>query len=329
MTEFLILLVGFGVLLKGADFFVDGSSSISLKLHISPLIVGLTLVAFGTSAPELVVNILASSQGANSLAFGNIMGSNIANIALVVGISAVFIPLAVHSVVVTREIPFMILSSLVLITLVFDRFFQGSSNNILPRSDGLILIFFFAIFIYYLFSNVLKDREERASVKKEIRKDNIIKTKYLPNWKTSLFFFGGMAMIVVGSQLVVNSGIKLAALFNVSEGFVGLTLIALGTSLPELVTSITAIIKKETDIAVGNIVGSNIFNVFFVLGITALISPLSFDTDLAQEMVLMVGIFVLFFIFSLNGKKINRLEGGALLFLYFLYLSFIFYSEFF
>ena len=329
MTEFIILLAGFGVLLKGADFFVDGSSSISLKLHISPLIVGLTLVAFGTSAPELVVNILASSQGANSLAFGNIMGSNIANIALVVGISAVFIPLAVHSVVVSREIPFMILSSLVLITLVFDRFLQGSSNNVLSRSDGLILIFFFAIFIYYLFSNVLKDRGERASVKKEIRKDNIIKTKYLPNWKTSLFFFGGMAMIVVGSQLVVNSGIKLAAIFNVSEGFVGLTLIALGTSLPELITSITAVIKKETDIAVGNIVGSNIFNVFFVLGITALISPLSFDTDLAQEMVLMVGIFVLFFIFSLHGKKINRLEGGALLALYFLYLGFIFYSEFF
>ena len=329
MTEFIILLAGFGVLLKGADFFVDGSSSISLKLHISPLIVGLTLVAFGTSAPELVVNILASSQGANSLAFGNIMGSNIANIALVVGISAVFIPLAVHSVVVSREIPFMILSSLVLITLVFDRFLQGSSNNVLSRSDGLILIFFFAIFIYYLFSNVLKDRGERASVKKEIRKDNIIKTKYLPNWKTSLFFFGGMAMIVVGSQLVVNSGIKLAALFNVSEGFVGLTLIALGTSLPELVTSITAVIKKETDIAVGNIVGSNIFNVFFVLGVTALISPLSFDTDLAQEMVLMVGIFVLFFIFSLHGKKINRLEGGALLSLYFMYLGFIFYSEFF
>ena len=136
-------------------------------------------------------------------------------------------------------------------------------------------------------------------------------------------------MIVVGSQLVVNSGIKLAALFNVSEGFVGLTLIALGTSLPELVTSITAVIKKETDIAVGNIVGSHIFNVFFVLGITAIISPLSFDTDLAQEMVLMVGIFVLFFIFSLHGKKINRLEGGALLALYFLYLGFIFYSEFF
>ena len=328
MTEFLILIAGFGVLLKGADLFVDGSSSIALKLQISPLIVGLTLVAFGTSAPELVVNVLASSQGANSLAFGNVMGSNIANIALVVGISAVFIPLVIHSMVVTREIPFMILSSLVLITLIFDQLLQGSTHNVLSRSDGLILIFFFAIFIYYLFSNVLKARGEREFVKKEIRKDKIIKTKDLPNWKTFFFFVGGMLMIVIGSQLVVNSGIKLAALFDISEGFVGLTFIALGTSLPELVTSITAVLKKETDIAVGNIVGSNIFNVFFVLGVTALISPLSFDTALAQEIVLMVGIFVLFFIFSLNGRRINRLEGGALLSLYFLYLGFIFYSEF-
>ena len=328
MLDFLILIIGFGLLLKGASYFVDGSSSISLKLKISPLIVGLTIVAFGTSTPELVVNSLASFQGANNLAFGNIVGSNIANIALVIGLSALFVTLKVRSIIVAREIPFMILSILVLVILVFDERLTGVGPNILSRSDGIILIFFFSIFIYYLFSSVLKSRTEDFLVRWEIHRDRITATAKLSPAKTTLYFLGGLGMIIVGSKLVVDSAIHMSQIFGVGESFIGLTVVALGTSLPELSTSLVAAFKKEADIAVGNMVGSNIFNIFFVLGITAIISPITFDTALFQEIVLMLFIFALFFIFALNGSRINRYEGATLLGLYIFFLGFLFYSEF-
>ncbi|MCH7541614.1 calcium/sodium antiporter [Patescibacteria group bacterium] len=328
MFNFLILIIGFGLLLKGAAYFVDGSSSISLKLKISPLIVGLTIVAFGTSTPELLVSSLASWQGANNLAFGTIVGSNIANIALVIGISALFVTLTIRSVIVAREVPFMILSILVLIVLVFDERLTGGSQNILSRSDGIILIFFFSIFIYYLFSSALKSRAEGFLVRWEIHKDRITSTAKLSTAKTTLYFLGGLGMIIVGSKLVVDSATDLSQILGVGQGFIGLTIVALGTSLPELATSLTAAFKKEVDIAVGNMIGSNIFNVFFVLGITAIISPITFDTALAQEIVLMLFVFVLFFIFALNRRRINRYEGAILLGMYIFFLGFLFYSEF-
>ena len=328
MFDFLILIIGFGLLLKGASYFVDGSSSISLKLKIPPLIVGLTIVAFGTSTPELVVNSLASLQGANDLVFGTIVGSNIANIALAIGLSALFVTLTIRSVIVVREIPFMILSILVLVVLVFDERLTGASQNILSRSDGIILIFFFSIFIYYLFSSFFKSRSEGLLVRWEIHKDRITTPAKLSPAKTTLYFFGGLGMIIVGSKLVVDSATDLSQILGVGQGFIGLTIVALGTSLPELATSLIAAFKKEADIAVGNMVGSNIFNVFFVLGIAAIISPISFDTALAQEIVLMLFVFGLFFIFALNGRMINRYEGATLLALYALFLSYLFYSEF-
>ena len=328
MFDFLILIIGFGLLLKGATYFVDGSSSISLKLKISPLIVGLTIVAFGTSTPELVVSALASWQGANNLAFWTIIGSNIANIALVIGISSLFVTLTIRSVIVAREIPFMILSILVLIVLVFDERITGASQNILSRSDGIILIFFFSIFIYYLFSSALKSRAEGFLVRWEIHKDRITDNAKLSSAKTTLYFLGGLSMIIVGSKLVVDSATDLSQILGVGQGFIGLTIVALGTSLPELATSLVAVFKKEVDIAVGNMIGSNIFNVFFVLGITAIISPITFDTALAQEIVLMLFVFVLFFIFALNRRRVNRYEGATLLAMYIFFLGFLFYSEF-
>ena len=328
MLDFLILIIGFGLLLKGAGYFVDGSSSISLKLKISPLIVGLTIVAFGTSTPELVVSSLSSWQGANNLAFGTIVGSNIANIALVIGISALFVTLTIRSIIVAREIPFMILSILVLVVLVFDERLTGVSQNTLSRADGIILIFFFGIFIYYLFSSALKSRAEGFFVRWEIHRDRITQTAKLSSAKTALYFLGGLGMIIVGSKLVVDSATDLSQILGVGQGFIGLTIVALGTSLPELATSLVAVFKKEVDIAVGNMIGSNIFNVFFVLGITAIISPVTFDTALSQEIVLMLFVFVLFFIFALNRRTINRYEGGVLLAMYIFFLGFLFYSEF-
>ena len=328
MLDFLILIIGFGLLLKGASYFVDGSSSISLKLKISPLIVGLTIVAFGTSTPELVVNSLASFQGANNLAFGNIVGSNIANIALVIGLSALFVTLKVRSIIVAREIPFMILSILVLVILVFDERLTGVGPNILSRSDGIILIFFFSIFIYYLFSSVLKSRTEDFLVRWEIHRDRITATAKLSPAKTTLYFLGGLGMIIVGSKLVVDSATDISQVLGVGQGFIGLTIVALGTSLPELATSLIAVFKKEVDIAVGNMIGSNIFNVFFVLGVTAIISPITFDTALAPEIVLMLFVFVLFFVFALHRRRISRYEGATLLGLYIFFLGFLFYSEF-
>jgi len=258
MLSYLLFILGFIVLIKGADYFVDGASSLAKRLGLSPLFIGLTVVALGTSAPEFFVNIAASFEGSTGIAIGNIIGSNIANILLILGLSAAIYPLQAKDSTVRTEIPLAFLATLVLFISVNDRLLDNFSFNMLSRTDGLIFWLFFIIFIYYTFG-IIKNPEEET------------KTKDQKGPAVTLMMLGGLIGLVFGSKLIVDNGLIIASALGISETLIGLTLIALGTSLPELATSIVAAYKKKPDIAIGNIVGSNIFNIFFVLGTSSLI----------------------------------------------------------
>lgn len=320
LITIILLIIGFAILIKGAGFLVDGAVGIAEKFRVSPLIIGLTIVAFGTSTPELAVNIVTALNPATSdIGLGNIVGSNIANIGLIVGLSALIFPLLVKQVIITREIPFMFLSAAVFLILVSDKLLNGSAANALTTSDGIILLFFFVIFLYYLTSAVLNQR--RDGLTREFAKE------YKEKKPVSLArAFGlvvlGLVGVILGGRLVVDSASSLALALGLSEILIGLTIVAIGTSLPELATSVVAAFKKEPDIAVGNIVGSNIFNTFFILGVNAVISPVPFRSAWFVDALIMILFSLQLFVFSLTGKTIRRSEGLLLLLTYIAYLSF-------
>ncbi|MBM7649933.1 cation:H+ antiporter [Bacillus ectoiniformans] len=307
------LLVGFVLLIKGADFFVSGSSSIARALRVSPLLIGLTIVAFGTSSPEATVSILAALDGSAGVAIGNVVGSNIFNITLVVGITAMIAPLMVESETIRKEIPFTLLGSVVLFVLISDIQLQGADGNFITRGDGFILLLFFAIFLYYIFEVARHGRKkEEEEAPAEIA------------WgKNILFTLLGLGGIIWGGDLVVGSATEIAFSFGMSETLVGLTIVAVGTSLPELITSITAAVKKESEIALGNIVGSNIFNIFFVLGTASVISPLAVDPKIFTDALLMIVLTVTLLLFSRTKFKVDRVEGIILAIAYIGYMVYI------
>lgn len=313
MLSYLLFILGFIVLIKGADYFVDGASSLAKRLGLSPLFIGLTVVALGTSAPEFFVNIAASFEGSTGIAIGNIIGSNIANILLILGLSAVIYPLQAKDSTVRTEIPLAFLATLVLFISVNDRLLDNLSFNMLSRSDGLIFWLFFIIFIYYTFG-IIKNPEEEETKAKDQKGPAI-----------TLAIAGGLIALVFGSKLIVDNGLIIASALGISETLVGLTLIALGTSLPELATSIVAAHKKKPDIAIGNIVGSNIFNIFFVLGTSSLIRPIEFDPalnfDIVFTLLATLGLLLAFYV----GKKkiLERWQGWGFLILYVAYIAFL------
>lgn len=310
---YILLIIGFVLLIKGADFFVDGASKIATALRVSPLIIGLTIVAFGTSAPEATVSIVAALEGSAGVTIGNVVGSNIFNITLVVGIGALILPMTVESETIRKEIPFTLLAGVVALVMVSDNSLNQSASNIISRGDGFILLFFFAIFLYYIFEVARRGNNELEPTTQERP----------PLGKNIIFTVIGLVAIVFGGDLVVDSASEIALSFGMSETLVGLTIVAIGTSLPELITTITAALKKETDIALGNIVGSNIFNLFLVLGATAVISPLSVDNSIFFDIMFMNILTLILLIFSRTNYKIGRLEGGWLTALYVLYMVFI------
>lgn len=315
---YILLLVGFVLLIKGADFFVEGASSIATALKVSPLLIGLTIVAFGTSAPEATVSIVAALEESAGVSIGNVVGSNIFNITLVVGLTALINPLKVENTTIKKEIPFTLLGSVVLFVLISDVALQGLSNNTITRSDGFIFLLFFIIFLYYIFEVALHNRD---NVKQE-EKD--AETNRNNSWgKSIIFTVGGLAAIIFGGDFVVNNATKIAISFGMSETLVGLTIVAVGTSLPELITSITAAIKKQTDIALGNIVGSNIFNILFVLGIASSISPLAVDSKIYIDVFLLIVLTILLLFFSRTNFKIGKVEGFILTLAYIIYMVFI------
>lgn len=318
--DYIILLIGFALLIKGADFFVEGASGLAKVLKISPLLIGLTIVAFGTSAPEAAVSISAALAGNNGIAIGNILGSNIVNATFIIGISALFFPLVVERQTIRKEIPLTLLSALALLILGNDLFFSNGTEMTLSRGDGLMLLLLFVIFMSYIFESAKASRE----------KDYTLPTdgKSLSTPLLLLFTFGGMVAVIFGGQLVVSSATDIALSFGLSETLIGLTIVAIGTSLPELITSLVASIKQKPELAVGNIVGSNIFNVLFILGISASLKPITFDSTLIVELLLNVVITIVLLLFSTTGKKITRMEGFLLVSIYAGYMVYLIGNHF-
>lgn len=325
---YVLLLLGFLLLVKGADYFVDGSSSIATSLKIPPLVIGLTIVAFGTSAPEAAVSITASIQGQNGIALGNVIGSNIFNLLCIVGMSAFIKPLLVKKSILIKEFPFLILSSVLLLVLSDDLLFQQSQNPILSNGDGLIFLMFLGIFIYYLVEVVLNSRNEKInsnSVATLLGNDNGNNTcvATMSISKSALLCIIGILGIIIGGKLVVDSASEIAINFGVSEKIVGLTIVSIGTSLPEFVTSVIAASKGESDIALGNVIGSNIFNILFILGVSALISPMPVDPSLFLDIVIMIFITIITYLFSIRKRDISKFEGIMLIIAYVAYMLFI------
>lgn len=315
--SYIILLIGFVFLIKGADFFVEGSSSIAKKFNIPSLIIGLTIVAFGTSAPEAAVSITAAIKGQNEMAIANIVGSNIFNVLFVIGATAMIKPIHVKKSTILKEFPFCILSSIVLAILAYDIRFQGYSENILTRADGLIFLTLFIIFMYYLIDMAINSNDTTDE-------ENY---KIMPLPKSIILSILGLLGIIVGGNFVVNGASDIAMSWGMSENLVGLTIVAVGTSLPELVTSMTAARKGESDIAIGNVVGSNIFNILFILGISSCISNIPVQIEAFTDMIIMIATTLIVYILAISKKKINRIEGVMVTLLYIAYLVFIIYRK--
>ncbi len=334
MTIFVALLFiifGFALLIKGAGWLVEGASSIAQRFGISNLVIGLTIVSFGTSAPELIVNILASLRGSADIAVGNIVGSNISNTLLILGVTAIITPLAIKRSTVFKEIPFCLLATIMLLIMANDHIIDGYSLSELGRGDGLVFIGFFIIFIYYTFGI-------RKSGEQEKNEDHTKAT--MPVWRATAFITIGLFGLAFGGELTVRGAISIAKLLGLSEAFIGLTIVALGTSLPELTTSVIAALKNKADIAVGNIIGSNIFNIFWILGISSIIRPLPFQPAINTDLLVVVASTVALFIFihtghipkriffwwkQKDGHALSRFEGSIFLFSYFVYLGFLVY----
>lgn len=312
--EYLLLVIGFGLLIKGADYFVDGASNIARLLRIPSILIGLTIVAFGTSSPEATVSIIAAFEGNANVALGNVIGSNIFNLTAVVGIAAFIYPLKVETEMIRKEIPFTLLASAVLLVVMSDVMLEGLGGNFITRSDGLVFLLFLSIFMYYVIEVAFKSRESR---KDEPIPENV-------TWgKNILITLLGLVGIVFGGDLVVSNATEIAYQWGMSETLVGLTIVAVGTSLPELVTSIVAALKKESEIALGNIVGSNIFNILFVLGAASAISPLAVDGKVFMDVIIMMVLTVLLLIFSRTNFRIGKREGLILAISYVVYLAYI------
>lgn len=312
ILPYVLLIAGFVLLVKGADVFVEGSSSIAKLLKVPGVIIGLTIVAFGTSAPEAAVSITAGIRGANELAVANVIGSNIFNLLMVLGCCSLIRPMPVDRSVLMKEYPLSILAAAALLLMSMDVFIGGGTQNVISRTDGLILVLFFIIFLYSTIKSAMSGRSEEEAPKEAVSPVKSVVLSIL-----------GLAGIIIGGQLVVNSASDIAAQFGVSQNLIGLTIVAIGTSLPELVTSVVASKKGENGIALGNVVGSNLFNIFFVLAFSASITPIAVGTESIIDLAVLIGISVLAFFFALSGKRLNRAEGGIMVALYAAYTAYI------
>ena len=305
--DILFLLGGMALILLGANGLTDGSSSVAKRFGISDLVIGLTIVAFGTSAPELMVSLVSSIKGSAQLAIGNVVGSNIFNILMIVGLTAVVMPIKVQKNTITNEIPLVLLSSLALVACASDIVLDGGVGNVIGRGDGILLLLFFTIFMRYTFSIAKSSGEESGE-----------QIKLMPIWKSLLFIVLGLAGLIFGGQLFVDGASGIARSLGVSESVIGLTLVAGGTSLPELATSVVAAVKKKPGIAIGNVIGSNLFNIFLVLGASATVTPLPLGNIGVSDMLMLVVSSVLFWAagWFFKDKTITRIEGAIMVALY-------------
>lgn len=308
--NYLLLIAGFILLIKGADYFVEGSASVARRFRIPTLIIGMTIVAMGTSAPELAVSTAASLKGNNSIAISNVVGSNIFNLMVVCGACALFQPLAVKPATLKKELPISILVSGLLLIL-------GYSGMVIGRLDGILLTLLFLVFLLWMISSARKARDDASN---ELEKKQ---EKELSLWKCILFILGGIGAVILGGDLVVDAASAIAESFGLSPTFIGLTIVAFGTSLPELVTSLAAARKGDADMALGNVIGSNIFNILLILGVAAVVSPMGVLAENLMDTVLLLGMSILVWIFAWIRQSINRIEGVVMLLLYGTYVLYI------
>lgn len=315
ILDLILLIVGFIILIKGADIFVDGASSVAGNFKVSKMLIGLTIVAFGTSAPEFAVSVKSLLNNNGDIVLGNVIGSNILNILLILGVSSLFHSLNVTNNTVKKELPITLLITSLFAVLLSDRLFDNSIINEFTRGDGIALLLFFTIFIYYLINMSHK------------KIDNNQDEEYLPMSKAIFYTLGGLIAIVIGSNLVVDNATSLALALGVSQKMVALTIVAFGTSLPELVTSVTATRKGEYDIAIGNVVGSNIFNIGVVIGIpVAILGSITKTTFNYIDLAVMLLSALLLFLFSWKDKKISRNEGIIFLIVFVIYYAYVIYG---
>ena len=315
--DIIYIIGGLLLILFGANWLTDGASSLSLKMAIPPIVVGLTVVAFGTSTPELAVSLTSAMKGSADMAVGNVVGSNIFNTLLIVGCTAVVAPIVVSSNTLKKEIPFTVLASFALMFLAFDILLTDAPKNVLTRSDGLILLLFFAIFVAYVLA-ISRDPSNKLE-----ESNTPTSTMSIP--KSIFYILLGLVGLIFGGNVFVTGASNVARLFNVSESVIGLTLVAGGTSLPELATSVVAALKKNPGIAIGNVVGSSLFNIFFVLGASATITPLNIQGVSEFDILMLVFSSILLFIVALcYGKRtINRVEGAVFILLYIAYIIYL------
>ncbi|MCI0479429.1 calcium/sodium antiporter [Candidatus Uhrbacteria bacterium] len=314
----LMVLAGIFLLIKGADGLIVGATAIARRFKVPPIVIGLTIVAFGTSLPELLVNVFSVWKGTTDLAVGNIIGSNIANILLIIGVSAVVWPLSVKRNTVWKEIPFAFLASILVLVMASDIVLTGKPADMLDRIDGFALLAFFVIFLYYAYGM----RSEQG-VPREETKQALEEAKSLTVSRASGFIILGIAGLALGGSWTVDGAVTLATALGISERIIGLTVVAIGTSLPELVTSVMAALRRQADIAVGNVVGSNIFNVFWILGISASVRTLPFSPGAGVDALVAVAASFLFFVALFIGKRhhVDRWQGAAFVALYAAYLG--------
>ncbi|HKK54560.1 MAG TPA: calcium/sodium antiporter [Patescibacteria group bacterium] len=321
IVQIVLFILGFIFLVKGADFLVDGASSIAKKYGFSSIMIGLTIVAFGTSLPELLVSALSAIGGSPDIAVGNILGSNFSNTLLILGATAVVTPLVVKKNTINKEVPFSLLAILAVGFLMNDSLIDGLGPNVLTRIDGLILLLFFIVFVYYTFT--LKKERLKVLPKFKVSKEEDIKER--KNYKSILLILLGIVGLYFGGEWIVSGAVEIATYFGLSEALIGLTIISIGTSLPELAASLIAAKKGEADMAVGAVVGSNIFNLLWVLGLSATIFPIAYNSTLNIDLILLIAITILLVPLIYAGRKnvLTKREGLILLGIYVFYLVFL------
>jgi len=319
----ILFVLGFIILIKGADILILGSSSIAKKLGISTFVIGLTIVAFGTSAPELAVSVMANINGNVGIAMGNIIGSNITNILLILGVAAIIRPLIIKKATINKEIPLSLLAVLALTILANDSIIDKILPNGLTRIDGLILILFFSIFIYYTFGIAKSSESLAEEVTGKIKGEN---AKEYRNSVSATMIIVGLVGLYQGGVWIVDGATVIAHFFGISEAVIGLSIVALGTSLPELAASGMAAYRGKTDMAIGNVVGSNIFNILWVLGLSAIINPIAFNDKLNFDILLLfiINMILVFLIFIGKKNVLARKEGVSLVIMYVLYIIYLF-----
>lgn len=315
------LIVGLVLILTGANFLTDGASAVAKKFGLTDLVIGLTVVAFGTSAPELVISITASADSNPELAVGNVIGSNIFNILAIIGITAMVRPIAIKKSVMTIEIPMVLLSSVIILILGSSVVLDHTQANIISRVEGLLLLIFFLLFMRYTFATA-RNTPDAGS---DPQAADTNKLKNIKMWQAIVFIIGGLAALIWGGNKFVQGASAIASGLGVSEAVIGLTIVAIGTSLPELATSIVAALKNEPGLAIGNVIGSNIFNIFMVLGTAAVVKPLPFGNINYVDLWVLTGASLMFMIFGWFFKKriITRAEGTIMAICYILYMSWL------